>query len=440
MSKKITRSKEPLAKSTEQKAKSIKLCVLFSGLCALCFVFIFAWSGFSYAQDGLKEKIPDLCYRCHKGLKESMSKPHVHFPFGQGRCTSCHSPHAGDLKGLTKENINDLCMLCHEGIRQELKRDFVHQAIKKGVCTDCHYAHSGDHEKLLVQARKDLCWTCHSSLKEQLNRSFVHIPFKDGECSSCHNSHASTNENLILASPNTLCKKCHSPRCKAQGVSIVFATEKLDCTSCHGGHASAADGLLGPYGHSDFLEKRCGECHNPFSPGLKVTTKISGRELCMSCHKMEPAKLKVDDVHIRDSGNGCAMCHSFHASKRKSLTVRETQICFTCHESTGKRTVFMEKALKSIRCVPVRERRCFECHIPPHSLQQYYFRDDEILACARCHKAQHEIAHPLGPDVKDPRNGQPITCKTCHSMHSAKAEFMLQFDRKRQLCIQCHKK
>ena len=100
----------------------------------------------------------------------------------------------------------------------------------------------------------------------------------------------------------------------------------------------------------------------------------------------------------------------------------------------------MEKALKSIRCTPVKERQCFECHIPPHSNNNLYFRADDIQTCARCHVRQHKVAHPQGPDVKDPRNGQPITCITCHSMHASKAQFMLIYDGKRQLCIQCHKK
>jgi predicted CXXCH cytochrome family protein len=100
----------------------------------------------------------------------------------------------------------------------------------------------------------------------------------------------------------------------------------------------------------------------------------------------------------------------------------------------------MEKALRTIRCVPVKDRKCFECHIPPHSNNPLYFKADSIETCARCHVQEHKVAHPMGKDAIDPRNGQPITCITCHSMHSSKAEFMLIYDRKRQLCIQCHKK
>lgn len=414
-------------------------CVNFL-LYALCSMLI--WSGSAFAQGELKEKVPDLCYQCHTKLKESLSRSYVHFPFKDGKCIVCHNSHAGNMKGLVRKDINALCLSCHEGIKKTLNKNFVHRALKKGVCTDCHYAHIGENKHLLVKAQKDLCWDCHEPMKVQLKKTYAHLPFREGKCPSCHNAHASSEENQLLAAPEKLCKNCHGPRCKTVGVSISFATKELNCTTCHTGHSSNTKGLLGPYGHTAFLNKSCEQCHNPIVADKKITTKISGKDLCLSCHKKDPAKLKESDVHINDAKGGCGMCHSYHASKKKNLTVKESLVCFACHGSTEKKTVLMERALRTrpIRCVPVKDRKCFECHIPPHSLNTLYLRADKIQTCARCHKAMHEISHPLGNEIKDPRNGQPITCITCHSMHSSKAEFMLVFDRKRQLCIQCHKK
>lgn len=412
---------------------------LLFALCSMLIV-VWAWSGLAYAQGDLKEKTPDLCYRCHAKLKASLSSSYVHFPFKEGKCIACHNSHTSDIKGLVKEEVNSLCLSCHDGIKRALKKSFVHYALKKGMCTDCHYAHSGKNKHLLVKAQKDLCWDCHESLKEQLKKSYAHLPFKEGECSSCHDPHASSEENQMLAASNKLCKNCHAPRCKAEGVSISFATEKLDCTTCHGGHAADTSGLLGPYGHTVFLEKKCEQCHNPIVANRRITTRLAGKDLCFSCHKKDPAKLREGDVHVSDVKGGCTMCHNYHSSKKKNLTVKESRLCFTCHEDAEKRTVLMEKALRSIKCVPVKDRKCFECHTPPHSNNPLYFRADNIKTCARCHEKEHKVTHPLGADVKDPRNGQPITCITCHGMHSARADFMLLFDAKRQLCIQCHKK
>jgi predicted CXXCH cytochrome family protein len=455
--------------SSEFKVQNIRLRILF-----VLLVSIFVWSGLANAQDivteevlspepqpelqlqtepqpqlqpqllqkqsDLKSNVPDLCYKCHIKLKDSLSLSHVHFPFEDGKCISCHDAHASNMKGLVREDINSLCLSCHDKIKRSLREGYVHFALKKGVCTECHYPHSGENPYLLVRAQKDLCWDCHEPLKGQLNQSFVHAPFTEGACSSCHDPHASSQENQILENPNKLCKTCHAPRCKAGDVSITSTTENMECTSCHGGHASNTSGLLGPYGHTAFLSKTCGQCHNPILPDTKITTIASGTDLCFKCHKKDTNKFRENDVHGSDEKGGCGMCHSYHASKRKNLTVKESVLCFKCHEKVEKSTALMEKALKSIRCVPVKDRLCFDCHIPPHSNNHLYLRADDIETCARCHVEEHKVAHPQGPDVKDPRNGQPITCITCHSMHASKAEFMLIYDRKRQLCIQCHKK
>ncbi|UCH83384.1 MAG: cytochrome c3 family protein, partial [Candidatus Latescibacterota bacterium] len=58
--------------------------------------------------------------------------------------------------------------------------------------------------------------------------------------------------------------------------------------------------------------------------------------------------------------------------------------------------------------------------------------------CAQCHDTGESHAHPYGGKHVDPRTGQPLTCVSCHEPHSAAHEFMLEFDRNRDLCIQCH--
>jgi len=422
-----------------RKHVSSRNCVNFlPALCSLL-IIILCWGGFASAQTGLRSQIPDLCYQCHKTLKESLSQGYVHFPFKQGKCGACHNVHASSLKDLVKDDINSLCLSCHEGIKNLINKGIMHGALKKGVCTDCHYAHAGVNKHLLVKEEKKLCWDCHEALKEQLNKSFAHLPFKEGECSSCHSAHSSSEGYLLLATPNKMCKTCHQPRCSVGTVSISFATKELDCSSCHSGHSSNSKGLLGPYGHRAFLDKSCEQCHNPIVAGGKITTKQSGKDLCFRCHEKDRIKFNEADVHGGEK-KGCALCHNSHASKSENLTVEEAGFCFTCHQDTEKRQNIMVKALKSIRCEPVKDSKCFKCHVPVHSRNPLYFKEDNILTCAQCHKAQHKVAHPLGKGVLDPRNGQTVTCITCHSMHSAKAEFMLVLDRKRALCIQCHKK
>lgn len=413
---------------------------LLYAVCSMLMI-AFLWSGQAYAYNGLKSGMPELCYQCHKKLKDDLNSAYVHFPFKQGLCSSCHNPHTSNIKGLLNGEINALCLGCHKDIRNLLSKASVHSALKDGRCTDCHYAHSGENKYLLVAEEKNLCRECHGRLEADAGKANVHKPFSDGKCSSCHNPHASGEENQLLAAPRKLCKSCHNqPLCKAEGAPISSATKSMDCTSCHAGHSSDAEGLLGPYGHTAFLDRKCGRCHNPVSINAPLTTKLPGEALCFSCHEKDPSKFREGDIHAKGVKNTCAMCHNNHASGRKNLTVEEADLCLSCHKSTAKRIARMENTLKGPGCDPVKNRKCFECHIPVHSGEPLYFRADKISTCSRCHESEHKITHPLGPGVIDPRNGGQVTCISCHSIHSARAEFMLSFDRKRQLCIQCHKK
>ncbi len=389
----------------------------------------------------LKSKLPDLCYDCHKDLKKGLEDRHVHFLFKQGKCITCHNSHVSKNKGLMIQDVNAVCLGCHEDISTIIKKGKIHTALRDNDCTGCHFPHSGKNEHLLTQEEKALCLKCHEDLSMKLNQKYACAPFKEGKCSSCHNSHASEQGNLLTKPAVALCKDCHWPKCTAEQISIASLVVDTDCTTCHSGHSSPDKGLLGPFGHKVFLEKKCDECHNPIEEKKPVTTKIEGEKLCFNCHKRSMSKYQYvdNDIHVKGAKNPCTVCHDYHASDNESLTMSETKLCVNCHEDTEKRTTAMEKVLKAAVCEPIKERKCFECHIPTHSDLPMNFRAEEIPLCARCHASQHKITHPLGNDVIDPRDGEPVTCNSCHSMHSSQSEFMMTHDRKRALCIQCHK-
>jgi predicted CXXCH cytochrome family protein len=395
----------------------------------------------TYGGIKLKREVPELCFDCHTEMENDQSDKYVHFLFKAGKCTSCHNSHVSRIKSLMVKDVDALCLGCHDELKQLVKKTKVHGALRDNDCTECHVPHSGDKEHLLVKEEKSLCLDCHEDLNKQFEDPYICLPFKEGECSSCHNSHASAADDLLVSTPNKLCQKCHGPKCKSGKVSIASIVKGMDCTACHSGHSSADKGLLGPFGHKVFLDKNCEECHNPIKSGRKITTKIKGEGLCFNCHKRDTSKYDyiADDVHTKDAENPCTLCHDHHASSQKNLTKKESNLCMKCHESTERRTAAMEHALKSTDCKPVKERKCFECHLPAHSSRPLNYRVDEIALCSRCHASQHKITHPLGDDVIDPRDGESLTCNSCHSMHSANAEYFLTHDRKRALCIQCHK-
>lgn len=406
---------------------------------AVFFTIIFQFD-FAHAKAELTAAEPTICYKCHKELKDNLSAKYVHFLFKQGKCSTCHNPHVSKDKGLLREDINPLCLGCHENIKNIIATGRQHSAIRDGACTDCHFAHSSNNNNLMVKPEKDLCWKCHEELKPQLEKKYACSPFKNGDCSACHNAHGSSEDNLLHSNPKATCKKCHnSVGCKSGSISISALTKDMNCISCHSGHSSDSKGMLGPYGHKVFINKECVKCHKPIKEGEKITTLAVGDVLCLNCHR-EKTEVIEDDVHGRGDAYSCTLCHDHHASEKSNLTKSESRLCVKCHADTEKRTVFMEKALKSKReCEPIKNRECFECHVPKHSRRILNFKQDVFVLCNECHETEHKITHPLGADVIDVRNGQPITCVTCHSMHSAKASYMLTHDGKRTLCIQCHK-
>lgn len=413
--------------------------ILKAGILSIAALFlILTGAGMRAAFAGLKvrSQVPDLCYSCHIDLKQKLSQKSVHLVFAQGQCGSCHDLHASDEQALVKESVNSLCLGCHKELKAKLEKGGLHTALSEGKCTDCHSPHSSQYGKLLLSDQKDLCWRCHKNTQEETQLKVKHNPFDQGACSTCHDPHASLNDYQLKESANKLCQKCHAPRCNVKGVSITHTTKNMQCIRCHAGHNSQYEGLFGPYGHPPFLARSCESCHNPIEPDKKITTWAKGSELCFSCHEKKPENFKEGDIHGTFSEMPCALCHEFHSADNPKLTQHESRVCYQCHGSIQKKVEQIKKSLGKVH----KETECFNCHKPFHSSKPHYFKAEVVETCGACHKSEHQITHPVGADIKDPRDGSLLTCVSCHSMHGARAEFMLSFDRKRQLCIQCHKK
>ena len=46
----------------------------------------------------------------------------------------------------------------------------------------------------------------------------------------------------------------------------------------------------------------------------------------------------------------------------------------------------------------------------------------------------------MGENTRDPRNGQPLDCLSCHRLHGAPFEKYLPLNPDGDRCIQCHKR
>ena len=61
---------------------------------------------------GMRVKLPDLCFNCHKDFLTGVKVKHQ--PVAEGDCMSCHEPHESNFKHLLVKKGNDLCLNCHD--------------------------------------------------------------------------------------------------------------------------------------------------------------------------------------------------------------------------------------------------------------------------------------------------------------------------------------
>lgn len=186
----------------------------------------------------LAEKVPDLCFICHDGLKSGLDTlRNVHQAINNKKsCTYCHSPHSSKENKLLVMEQKNLCLTCHNkdvstngrkpvNIKKLLDNSkFIHPALESDGCVVCHQPHGSSNNYLLISsfpagnyspAKIDnyaICWECHDSDLFKVEKTITATSFRDGErnlhfvhlngdkgksCIMCHNVHASMNEHLI---------------------------------------------------------------------------------------------------------------------------------------------------------------------------------------------------------------------------------------------------
>jgi predicted CXXCH cytochrome family protein len=124
--------------------------------------------------------IQETCFRCHFDIKGQMwTKAWRHGPAAAGRCTTCHDPHGSENVFWLKKPIFDLCTNCHgeKRLDRHVVLGFVYgdshpvrgrpHPVKPGVefaCSSCHNPHAAQVRYLWqfdATVREDLCRTCH---------------------------------------------------------------------------------------------------------------------------------------------------------------------------------------------------------------------------------------------------------------------------------------
>ena len=379
-------------------------------LMCLCITFLLA----------VKALAGSTCFKCHP--KRSFMGRFVHKPVGSGRCGACHLPHVSKYKGLLRYKPEELCFKCHRTFKIRMtKAAYIHLPVEKRSCFKCHASHTSSQRFLLKESEKRMCISCHSKIVN--GYKFYHQPFKRGKCTVCHDPHFGDNV-VFVKNSNKTCFSCHSlSKIKVRHNYSILSGKS--CVGCHNPHGSNREFLVRNVLHKPFEQKKCRECHGHNKSDYA----------CIRCHKSTENTFYHYHNHMlgKVEGNFCLSCHNPHVGDNKWLLLDvPKRLCQKCHPET-----YVQKK-KSLYVHP-EWANCLRCHAGHGSNHPAMLRGDGNTVCVRCHKTQGKFTHPVGSKVLDPRNGQPITCVTCHDTMGTNFKYNLRLNGEAELCIECHK-
>ena len=389
--------------------------------------------GAVYGQD-VTVREPDVCLQCHGEFADLAKKPHVHAVFGQGKCSSCHNPHASRHAALLNEDRRELCLECHRDVFDSAGGMTMHGPAGDGDCLACHEPHASDNAHLLIQPMEKLCISCHPAATSWLSRAYVHDPVRTGKCLSCHGPHAGVGEGLLKSAMPSVCFSCHQQDSRFRQAHAGYQLAGANCITCHDPHASSMASLVMPNQHAPFKGKNCQACHAEGDSGFALRDDV--KTVCVRCHGAYGKMAEQPRAHNLNDPRSCLNCHNPHASSETALLAGpQTVVCLKCHFKEDK---YAGKTTDQI--LTHDKMDCTNCHEPHGSPAANYFVTDEVSLCSQCHEKAHRTSHPIGPDVIDPRTGKPVTCLSCHQLHGPNFEPYLPLNPEMDLCIQCHRR
>ena len=113
----------------------------------------------------------------------------------------------------------------------------------------------------------------------------------------------------------------------------------------------------------------------------------------------------------------------------------ERQVCLSCH--TDLRDALQSAV--STHPLEAADGRCTGCHTPHDPAAAPLLREKRSDLCESCHQDHARFAHPMGPNVADPRRpGETVSCLSCHDPHASDQPMMLILEPDRALCVDCH--
>ncbi len=352
----------------------------------------------SLVEAGLKKPQKELCLGCHKSLNEEMSYLFTHEPFYDGKCTSCHDPHASQYSARTKAPENELCITCHN-MESYFSQAVQHPPFKVLSCLSCHNPHASNYEGIVLSSQDVLCLSCHPSVAGDKNLPVRHKPYDEGQCTQCHYPHSSDVNALLMDQVPYLCYSCH-PDIRLDFLKVSHHPVDISwtCLECHAAHGAKYAGLINAK-DNDF----CFGCHSQ-----KITSYSNKYTYEGSAHASA----------VRVGKGLCLNCHTPHGSDYPPLEVLpEDELCHLCHSSS----IYDRRVTKKTHPVwnPYLDER-----IGYKEQVKYGSTDGEVYTYI-------EIANPNS-------SKKTLRCSsTCHDPHGTGNYAMLRWT-KDNLCLTCH--
>lgn len=407
---------------------------LFSPLLVAFAAMIF-YSGVS-GQGSTDVAEPQVCFDCHSDIEDETTLKYVHTALASGKCSSCHNPHASKHARLMAGEVGELCVSCHTDIVDSAAKPLAHLPAAEGACLDCHDPHASTEPNQLNREMMSLCSGCHSQVLDWRKQTVIHSPVADGECNTCHDPHGSSHESLLASAVPEICSNCHETDQAFVSTHGAAEIAESNCIACHDPHAASGKALIRANQHAPFKAGNCAVCHESDSAS-PYAVQDKPERLCGRCHRNIGKSDGTNATayrHSSDRESYCLDCHNPHTSNVKNLlAAKQDLLCMRCHFNSEE----YDKEQSEYITHPGQD--CSTCHTPHAAGNPKFLASTGSDLCASCHVRAHDVSHPIGEGIIDPRDNQQMTCLDCHKMHGSNFEFYLPLNPTRDLCLQCHK-
>jgi len=95
----------------------------------------------------LRKDAATLCLDCH--AEKAKRQKVDHQPVTHLQCLGCHVPHESNQPGLLVKEQRPLCAECHYQVGEDLGLQSLHRPFVDGKCSSCHDPHGGQVKQLL---------------------------------------------------------------------------------------------------------------------------------------------------------------------------------------------------------------------------------------------------------------------------------------------------